>query len=439
MNTSLTLRYAIELAMVIPAAVIAILPVYYSRKVKKAFLFGLMGILLAATVIGGAVLCSVFGITSNTFIFPALLGLFVTYNFCFDLSFPKKLFCFSNAVFLCGFSSTYNTFLTAPLELDNKYPVYTITSGLLDLGIAVIVGGVFARTLLVKFSELFENESLDSAWKILSLAPTIAAAGIIWMKPVSAENVMTGRLRMICLVVLLSIPLISLFLYQILWWLSKKMTERAELQRNLDMMQMIEKQYQQTRRYLNETRNARHDFRQHIHVIEEYLQAGEYYKLKEYIEPISESVKHSHKLICKNQAVDALANHYDEVAKSREVTIYWNIKTEEMLPVKESDLCAVIGNLVENAIQASTALTGDNRLVNVRIGILQKETLVISVDNPYRGTLTLDKKGLPISSLPDHGIGLRSVRNIVERYKGSMEIETHNQIFNVSILMYAPD
>ena len=73
MNTSLTLRYAIELAMVIPAAVIAILPVYYSRKVKKAFLFGLMGILLAATVIGGAVLCSVFGITSNTFIFPALV------------------------------------------------------------------------------------------------------------------------------------------------------------------------------------------------------------------------------------------------------------------------------------------------------------------------------------------------------------------------------
>ena len=239
---------------------------------------------------------------------------------------------------------------------------------------------------------------------------------------------------MICLVVL-----ISLFLYQILWWLSNKMTERAELQRNLDMMQMIEKQYQQTKCYLNETRNARHDFRQHIHVIKEYLQAGEYEKLKEYIEPISESVDHPQKLICKKRAVDALANHYDEVAKSSGVTIYRNIKTEETLPVKESDLCAVIGNLVENAIQAATALTGDNRLVNVRIGILQKETPVISIDNPYRGTLTIDKTGLPMSGRPGHGIGLRSVRNIVEHYKGSMEIETHNQIFNVSILMYAPD
>lgn len=68
-----------------------------------------------------------------------------------------------------------------------------------------------------------------------------------------------------------------------------------------------------------------------------------------------------------------------------------------------------------------------------------QKTLVIAIENPYRGILTLDKNGLPVTDKPNHGIGLRSVRNIVERYKGSMEIETHNQLFNVSILMYAPD
>ena len=439
MNTAILLRYAIELTMVIPAAVIAILPVYYSRKVKKTFFLGTISLLLAAEIGGGAVLCTSFGITSNAILFPSMIALFIAYHICFDLSLPKKIFCFGNAVFLCGFCTTYNTFLTAPLELKNAAPVYTVSSGLICIGITIIVVAAFARTLFVEFSALFENESLDSAWKTLSLVPIVAAAGMIWMKPISAENVMTGRLRMICLVVLLSVPLISLFLYEILWWLSNRMAEHAELQQSLDMMQMVEKQYQQTRRYLNETSSARHDFRQHILVIEEYLQSGEYDKLKEYIAPIYADVNRSHKVICSNQAVDAVANHYDEVAKSREVMIYWNVKTEETLPVKESDLCAVIGNLVENAILAATALTGDNRLVNVSIGILQEETLVISVDNPYRGTLTFDKNGLPMSNRPAHGIGLRSVRNIVERYKGSMEIETHNQIFKVSILMYAPD
>ena len=439
MNTVLLLRYVIELTMVIPAAVMAILPVYYSRKVKNTFLFEIMGILLAAMIGGGAVLCTAFGITSNKIMFPSMIALFLSYNICFDLSLPKKLFCFGNAVFLCGFSTTYNTFLTAPLELKNADPVYTIPSGLICIGMTVIVGAVFARTLLVKFPELFENDSLESTWKILSIAPVFAAAGIIWMKPIDPQNAMTGRLREVCLVVLIAIPLVALFLYHILWWLSKKMTERAELQQSLDMMQMVEKQYQQTRRYLNETSNVRHDFRQHILVIEEYLQSGEYDKLKEYIAPIYEDVNRSHNVICSNQAVDAIANHYDEVAKSKEVTIYWSIKTAETLPIKESDMCAVIGNLVENAIQAATTLKGDDRIVNVRVGVLQEETLAIAVENAYRGTLTLDKNGLPISDKPNHGIGLRSVRNIVERYKGSMEIETHNQIFNVSILMYAPD
>jgi hypothetical protein len=439
MNTALLLRYAIELTMVIPAAAMAIMPVYYSRKVKNTFLFGIMWILLAAVIGGGSVFCSAFGITSNAIIFPSMIAMFLAYHICFDLSFTKKLFCFSNTVFLCGFSTTYNTFLTAPLELKNTAPVYLVSSGLICIGITVIVGAVFARTLLVKFPELFENDSLESTWKLLAIAPVVAAAGIIWMKPIDPQNAMTGRIREVSLVVLISIPLVALFLYHILWWLSKKMTERAELQQSLDMMQMVEKQYQQTRRYLNETSNARHDFRQHILVIEEYLQSGEYDKLKEYIAPIYEDVNRSHKVICNNQAVDAIANHYDEVAKAKDITIYWNIKTSDTLPIKESDMCAVIGNLVENAIQAATTLTGDDRIVNVRVGVLQEETLAIAVENAYRGTLTLDKNGLPISNKINHGIGLRSVRNIVKRYKGSMEIETHNQIFNVSILMYEPD
>ena len=439
MNTSLTLRYFIELCMILPAAAISILPVCYSRKVRKSLLFGLLGIMLTVVIAGGAVLCAMFGIHSNTIVFLSMIVFFPAYHFCFDVSLSKKIFCFANATMLCGFATTYTTFLTAPAEIGNPDSVYEISSGLICLGTALLVGLIFARTLLVKFPDLLEMESLDTTWKVLMLAPIITALAVIWMNPISAENVMTGRLRPICLVVLWSIPLVAFFLYHIFWWLSKKMMETSQLQQSYDLLQMEEKQYQKTLRYLHETSNARHDFRQHIHVIEEYLQAAEYDKLKEYIAPISESVNRSHKVICKNQALDAIANHYDEAAKSLEVTIYWNIKVGETLPIKESDMCAVMGNLIENAIKATTALTGDDRLVNVRVGILQEETLVISIDNPYRGTLILDKNGLPVTDKPNHGIGLRSVRNIVDRYKGSMEIETHNGIFNVSILMYKPE
>ena len=439
MNISLALRYMAELAMVLPAAAFAIIPVFEYRKVKLPFFIGALFILLTAFFLIGTELCIAFDITSNTVIFPSMIIFFIFYHLCFELSISKKIFCFANATFLCAFSTTYNTFLTAPLELENTYRVYELCSGVICLVVSAVVGAVFVRTLLEKFPELFENENLDSVWKILMAGPIIAALALIWMNPVSAANVMTGRLRMICLVVLLSIPLMALFLYHILWCISKNLTETAQLQQSLDLLKMEEKQYRKTMEYLQESANQRHDFRQHILIINNYLENGQTDKLKEYLSPIIATVSESHRMICENQVVNAIANHYNDIAKARNVTINWSIDLGNDLPTKESDMCAVLGNLVENAIKAAAELDGDNRLVDIRIWLLNPKTLVISIFNAYRGSLKLDKHGLPISDKDGHGIGLRSVKNIVKRYKGTMEIETLNGIFNVSILMYEPD
>ena len=439
MNMNLTVRYMIELAMTVPAAVIAIMPVYYSRKVKKPFLFGVLAIMLTAVIFGGGMLCAMTGIKSNTVIFPSMIAFFIAYNFCFDLSVPKKLFCFANAVMICAFSATYTTFLTAPMELDNAESVFKADSGLICLGVACVVGAVFSKTLLVRFPELFEMDSVNPAWKILMFAPMVTAAAVIWMNPVSAENVMTGRLRPICIVVLLSIPLVAFFLYYMLWWLSKKIIVTEQLQQSYDLLKMEEKQYRRTRQYLQDTSEIRHDFRQHIIYISELLEQGQTEKAKKYLSPIVETVSRTHRVICSNQAVDAIASHYDDIARSKNVVISWSFTLTDELPIDEADMCAVMGNLVENAIQAAEQLEGDNRLVSVRIGMLNPETLVISIYNAYKGRIILDKNGLPVTEKKNHGIGLRSVRNIVEQYGGTMEIETHNQIFNVSILMYKPD
>jgi hypothetical protein len=439
MNISLVLRYFTELSMVIPAAAMAIIPVYRCRRVSKCFLFGALILMLIAFIVGGAVLCSTMNLPTNHFLFPTMAAMFIVYDYCFELPFFQKLFSFANSVFLCGFCTTYNTFLTAPLELKNNDNVYTELSALICLGVTLSIGLIFLRTLLKKFPEMFENESLDHVWIVLSVTQLLSSCIIIWVNPLSAENVMTGRLRRISLVVFLSVPVVTFFLYHILWWLSKKLTERADLQRSLDLFKMEENQYRKTREYLQESSQLRHDFRQHILLINEYLKKGQTDKLAKYIAPLVEHISQCHKTICRNQAVDAIASHYDEAAKSQEVSVNWSIDLGEDLPVKESDMCAVMGNLVENAIRAASELEGNNRRVNVRIGLLNTKTLVISIYNAYRGRIELDKNNLPITNKEGHGIGLHSVQNIVKRYKGSMTIETNNGMFNVSILMYQPE
>ena len=439
MNTSLFLRYVIELSMFIPAAVLAIMPVYYCKKVKAHFLFGTLTAVLLTLIGGGAVLCTFFGFTSNTVAFPAMLIMFGFYCYFFDLSLPKKTFCFANSVLLCGFATTYTRFLTAPLELENRYSVYEASSGLICLGAAVLVGAMFAHTLLVEFPALLETDSIDSAWNVLMIAPLVSAAAVIWMKPVSAANAMTGRLRMICLVVLWAIPLIALFLYHIFWWLSKKMTETAQLQQSYDLLKMEEKQYGITQRYLQETSQLRHDFRHHLHVILEYAENGQKDELLAYAKPLAEIVNKPVKSICKNIPLNAICSHYSYKAHEQGIKILWGIDLDEQIPISETELCSVIGNLLDNAIHAVSKLKEQDRLIDLRIGMVSPAALAISIKNRYEGSIIMDKNGSPVTEKKNHGIGLRSVSNTVERYSGSMVIQTKDGMFDVSIVMYTPD
>ena len=84
--------------------------------------------------------------------------------------------------------------------------------------------------------------------------------------------------------------------------------------------------------------------------INELLDQRKTDKLKDYLSPIIDKTNRTHKVICKNPAVDAIANHYDEIARSKNVTVRWAFDLDQTLPISESDMCAVMGNLVENAI-----------------------------------------------------------------------------------------
>ncbi len=435
-NMNLYVRYVIELLMTVPAAVIAILPIYYCRRVFTHYVFGLLSVLLVTTVFGGAAVCTIWNLPSNVIIFPTMLIMFLAYDFCFELAVSKKLFCFANAVMLCGFSTTYTTFLTAPLELENTEKVYTISSGLICLGVALAVAGIFAHMLVVKFPQLLENEALDTMWKVFDIAPVTASAGVIWMNPVSASNVMTGRLRPICIVVLLAIPTVAMFLYQMFWWLAKKMTESAELQQSYDLLRMEEKQFQVTYRHLMDLKEMRHDFRQHLLIISEYIETGQIEKLKEYIAPLVQSVEKKPIQRCENQAVNAIISHYDTLASEQNVRVLWGVHLDENLPVSEADICRVIGNLLENAIHAVSGLYESDRFVDLRAGMIEEDTLAIHIANPYKGSIPLDKEGLPIIQNKNHGIGLRSVKSAAEKYNGEVIILTKHQKFEVDVIMH---
>jgi sensor histidine kinase regulating citrate/malate metabolism len=124
------------------------------------------------------------------------------------------------------------------------------------------------------------------------------------------------------------------------------------------------------------------------------------------------------------------------MADSQNTHIKWLIELPYTLPIKESDFITIFGNLVENALIAVSEIPDDNRVIHVNAKMLSDEMLGLTVKNPYEGTIKLNKKGLPKSDRPDHGIGLTSVKAVVNRYNGALDISTDDSLFTVGVLLY---
>ena len=110
------------------------------------------------------------------------------------------------------------------------------------------------------------------------------------------------------------------------------------------------------------------------------------------------------------------------------------------LPINESEYCALLGNLIENALRAVKTLPESRRRVKVISSLLSESIIGLSVENPFSGTITLGKNGLPVSDSvneDEHGIGLMSVMNTVKRHDGSMNITTEGNVFSVDVVLYA--
>ena len=322
----------------------------------------------------------------------------------------------------------YTTILMGPIELAKGFGPFLVSSGFVCLGLSLAVGIIFFRTLTVKIPMLLNEERIKSIWKYMFLLPLGITIFTNWITPISPKVVMTGRVRPISLLLYLVIPSV-VFLFIHLWfWTTAKIVESSRLQQENDLLHIESKRYNELKNYMNETRALRHDFRQHLSVISELAENEEFDELKVYLSQLTAKSKQSYINYCENRAVDAIASHYDKIARSQATKIDWRLELPETLPMNEAEYCAILGNLTENSLHAVKALPEDRREIKIISSMLSDYILGLAIDNPYD-----EKTSQKISG---QGIGLISVRNTVEHYGGTMNITTENETFSVDIILY---
>ncbi len=436
----LTLRYILEFAIIIPAVIFSVMPVADELRFKSWPTYIIGGVLLVMFVIFGAYLRAKFLLNSAFIMIPYSILFFIVYIMLVDASTGRKLFCFFNSVMLCAFCPLYTVFIMAPLEAENEIwhtaGLFTIQSSIVNISLVLVIGAIFFRTLYVKLPMLMRQKYIGSVWDFLFLVPLFMTVLMLWSIPIHPDLAMVGRLRPAALIFLWLILMMILLLYHVFWWTALKLTEGAKLQQENTLLTMEGKRYEELRSYMDETRTLRHDFRQHILVITQLSGAGKFIELQNYLQQFSEGTETNYTGYCDNIAVDAVASYYTAFAESQSTKIEWKMTLPHDLPMKESDYCVVLGNLLENALRAVKTLSEERRKVTVISSLLSDTIIGLSVDNPYSGRIRFRKNGLPRSDREGHGIGLTSVMNTVKRYDGSMNITAEKNIFSVDIVLY---
>lgn len=183
----------------------------------------------------------------------------------------------------------------------------------------------------------------------------------------------------------------------------------------------------------------RHDLKRHLHSIVSLLQMEQYDQALEYIHEIYDSTNHMTVPVNSgNRMVNIMLNRTKIQAEEAKIAFTTNIMIPPELPIENVDMCIILGNLLDNAVEACQRITDEEvkKYINVEI-LFRKAFLILSITNSFNGEYLMDggryesmKTGVTFC-----GIGLSNVSTVVKKYDGDMKVSHDEHAFTVSIML----
>ena len=183
-----------------------------------------------------------------------------------------------------------------------------------------------------------------------------------------------------------------------------------------------------------ELRRFRHDYKNHMIVVNAFLESGQVKEAREYLESVNDSINGViNKIKTGNFVSDAILNNKAVSAAKNSI----NIAFTGFVPsagIKNEDLCTILANLVDNAVEACEKLTSvDIKTVEIEANIVNGFFL-LSVSNPVEDGEKISLKTTK-KNRKNHGIGLKNIERTVKKYEGAVVISCEANIFTADVRM----
>lgn len=210
-----------------------------------------------------------------------------------------------------------------------------------------------------------------------------------------------------------------------------KSSSRLELANNQIAVQ--KEYYDALRGQMNEIREIKHDIRHFVGVMSRLTKEGKFDELKVFLDEYSEKTEMDQlPVFCDNVVANSIIGYYYMRAKEQGISFESRCNITRQLAMSDSDLCIVLGNALENAVEACKQMdSSEMRFVSIEAGKLRGQAL-LKVINSYNGRLEI-RDGRYISSKDgkSNGLGIRNIEKVIESYGGFVKLEHEGKIFTL--------
>ena len=228
-----------------------------------------------------------------------------------------------------------------------------------------------------------------------------------------------------------SIVSVFYFVYVILYYTETQ--KQAILQRERDMLdvqfRLAQTEFVSLRQLQQNAASYRHDMRHHFVLLQGLASKENIEGIKEYLRTAQSDIDAITPICyCENETVNLILSAFTTKAKQAKIMLTVDAKLPDSLPFSDTELCSLLSNALENAIQATKNINDENkRYIMLRV-FSKNNKLCIDIRNRYQIEPTFHQ-GLPVSKEQGHGFGTKSMAHIVEKHGGVFQFSVKDGWF----------
>lgn len=231
-------------------------------------------------------------------------------------------------------------------------------------------------------------------------------------------------------------PFCILYINFMLFRFFETFSEQVRLKVIEELAQSEEENYKILQNNEAELRKLRHDMKNHIMMLNEYLKHNDTKTALQHLTNVQEALEEISAIVhTNNPAVDAAINIGAKKAKTDGVEYKAQIIGNTAVNIDAGDICKFLGNAIDNAIEGSSMC--EERYVYIELNI-SSESLKIHIENPtvYKNKPNIFEFVTTKTDKEKHGFGMKNMRNVVKKYNGIMNTEVNAGIFYLDTILY---